>query len=113
MPRSWPLLLKLSSTLSSMQTILISFLTKSSLCQTQWDSGLDDGIERGGGRCVQNEEGQESGVDLSLLQWGSSPRPVTVSVSLASIPHSDQVLPAWDPPGWSRYLSGDLLNFFP
>lgn len=70
MPRSWPLLLKLSSTLSSMLAILISFLTKSSLCKTQWDGRLDDGIERGGGRCVQNEEGQESGEDLSVFYSG-------------------------------------------
>lgn len=55
--------------------------------------------------------GEWSGL-VNLLQWGSSPQPVTVSVSLTSIPHSYQVLPAWDPPGWSRYLSGDILNFF-
>lgn len=53
-----------------MLAILISFLTKSSLCKTQWGTRLNDGIERGSGRCVQNEDGQESGVDLSIFYSG-------------------------------------------
>ena len=48
--------------------ILISCLTKSSLSKTK--ARLDDGIERGGDRCVQNEEGQEIVVDLSIFYSG-------------------------------------------